>query len=45
VALRYLADLSHREIAAIMQTTEAAARRNVFEGVARLRRSHARSHA
>jgi RNA polymerase sigma factor (sigma-70 family) len=50
VALRYLADLSHGEIAGIMQTTEAAARRNVFEGLARLRkevgaaarRSHAR---
>jgi RNA polymerase sigma factor (sigma-70 family) len=38
VALRYLADLSHREIAAVMETSEAAARRNVFEGLARLRR-------
>jgi RNA polymerase sigma factor (sigma-70 family) len=38
VALRYLADLSHKEIAAIMETSEAAARRNVFEGLARLRR-------
>jgi RNA polymerase sigma factor (sigma-70 family) len=38
VALRYLADLSHREIAAVMGTTDAAARRNVFEGLARLRR-------
>jgi RNA polymerase sigma factor (sigma-70 family) len=49
VALRYLADLSHREIAGIMQTTDAAARRNVFEGLARLRKelgaAARRSHA
>jgi RNA polymerase sigma factor (sigma-70 family) len=38
VALRYLGGLSHREIAAIMATSDAAARRNVFEGLARLRR-------
>jgi RNA polymerase sigma factor (sigma-70 family) len=37
VALRYVADLSHREIAGVMGTSEAAARRNVFEGLARLR--------
>lgn len=37
VALRYLGDLSHREIADVMQTSEAAARRNVFEGLKRLR--------
>ncbi len=37
VALRYLGDLSHREIAETMQTSEAAARRNVFEGLERLR--------
>jgi len=37
VALRYLADLSHKEIGEIMNTTDAAARRNVFEGLARLR--------
>ncbi|HLI60726.1 MAG TPA: RNA polymerase sigma factor [Solirubrobacteraceae bacterium] len=37
VALRFLADLSHREIGAVMRTSEAAARRNVFEGVRRLR--------
>jgi RNA polymerase sigma factor (sigma-70 family) len=37
VALRYVADLSHREIAEVMQTSEAAARRNVFEGLQRLR--------
>jgi RNA polymerase sigma factor (sigma-70 family) len=37
IALRYVADLSHREIAEVMQTSEAAARRNVFEGLKRLR--------
>jgi RNA polymerase sigma factor (sigma-70 family) len=37
VTLRYFADLSHREIAAIMETSEDAARRNVFEGLNRLR--------
>jgi RNA polymerase sigma factor (sigma-70 family) len=37
VALRFIADLSHREIAEVMGTSEAAARRNVFEGVRRLR--------
>jgi len=45
VALRYLADLSHKEIADVMQTSEAAARRSVFEGLGRLRRELAqRSH-
>ncbi|HTU28885.1 MAG TPA: RNA polymerase sigma factor [Solirubrobacteraceae bacterium] len=37
VGLRFIADLSHQEIAAVMGTSEAAARRNVFEGVRRLR--------
>lgn len=37
VTLRYLADLSHKEIGEIMNTTDAAARRNVFEGLVRLR--------
>lgn len=37
VALRYLADLSHAEIAVVMETSEPAARRNVFEGLKRLR--------
>lgn len=36
VTLRYAADLSHREIAQVMDISEAAARRNVFEGLARL---------
>jgi len=37
VALRFLADLSHREIATAMETSEEAARRSVFEGLNRLR--------
>lgn len=37
VTLRFRGDLSHREIAAVMEISEAAARRNVFEGVKRLR--------
>ena len=37
VTLRYRADLSHAEIAEVMGTSEAAARRNVFEGLKRLR--------
>ncbi len=39
VALRFLGDLSHREIAEVMQVSEAAARRNVFEALERLRSS------
>lgn len=39
VALRYVADLSHGEIAAAMGISEAAARRNVHEGLKRLRGS------
>ncbi len=38
VALRYMADLSHGDIAEAMGTTADAARRNVFEGLNRLRR-------
>jgi RNA polymerase sigma factor (sigma-70 family) len=37
VTLRFLGDLSYREIAAAMETSEAAARRNVFEALERLR--------
>ena len=37
VALRFVSDLSHREIAAATGTSEEAARRNVHEGVKRLR--------
>jgi RNA polymerase sigma factor (sigma-70 family) len=38
LSLRYLGELTHREIGAAMGTSEAAARRNVFEALARLRR-------
>lgn len=37
LTLRFLGDLSHREIAEVMRTSEAAARRNVFEALERLR--------
>jgi RNA polymerase sigma factor (sigma-70 family) len=38
VGLRFLADLSHGEIGEAMGTSEAAARRSVFEGLRTLRR-------
>lgn len=38
VTLRFMAAFSHREIADVMQISEAAVRRNVFEGLQRLRR-------
>jgi RNA polymerase sigma factor (sigma-70 family) len=37
VGLRYLGDLSHAEIGGVMGTSSEAARRNVFEGLRRLR--------
>jgi len=37
IALRFLADASHGQIAAVMGTSEEAARRNVHEGLKRLR--------
>lgn len=37
VMLRFRGDLVHREVADAMGTSEAAARRNVFEGLQRLR--------
>lgn len=37
LALRYVADASYREISAVMQTSEEAARRSVHEGLKRLR--------
>jgi DNA-directed RNA polymerase specialized sigma24 family protein len=40
VALRYLGDLSHAEIGEAMGISEAAARRNVHEGLNRLREEH-----
>lgn len=38
VTLRFAGDLTHGDIAVVMQTSEAAARRNVFEGLNRLRK-------
>jgi RNA polymerase sigma factor (sigma-70 family) len=37
VALRYASDLRYREVGAAMDTSEAAARRNVHEGLRKLR--------
>jgi DNA-directed RNA polymerase specialized sigma24 family protein len=37
VALRYVADAGYDEISAVMGTSEEAARRNVHEGLKRLR--------
>ena len=37
VELRYRAGLSHREVGEVMEVSESAARRNVFEGLKRLR--------
>ncbi|MBK5232962.1 MAG: sigma-70 family RNA polymerase sigma factor [Thermoleophilia bacterium] len=37
VELRYRAGLSHREVGQVMEISESAARRNVFEGLKRLR--------
>ncbi len=44
VGLRFLGDLSHAEIALVMATSEPAARRNVFEGLKRLREELGPSH-
>jgi RNA polymerase sigma factor (sigma-70 family) len=41
VAYRFVADLAYREIGAAMGTSEEAARRNVFEGLQRLRTQRA----
>jgi len=38
VSYRFVADLAYREIGALMDTSEAAARRNVHEGLKTLRR-------
>ncbi len=40
VALRFIADCRYAEIATVMQTSPEAARRNVHEGVKRLRKDH-----
>ena len=37
MALRFIADCAYAEIAVAMQTSEPAARRNVHEGLKRLR--------
>jgi RNA polymerase sigma factor (sigma-70 family) len=37
VTLRFVADLSHREIGAVLDCSDAAARRSVHEGLKRLR--------
>jgi RNA polymerase sigma factor (sigma-70 family) len=41
VVLRFVGDLSHREIGAVLDCSDAAARRNVHEGLKRLREVHA----
>jgi RNA polymerase sigma factor (sigma-70 family) len=41
VVLRFVADLSHREIGSVLDCSDAAARRNVHEGLKRLREVHA----
>ena len=38
VVYRYLADLSYAEVGALLECSEAAARRNAADGIARLRR-------
>ena len=40
VALRYLADAAYTDIATAMETSPEAARRNVHEGLKRLRKDH-----
>ncbi len=40
VALRFLADADYAEIGAVMQTSQEAARRNVHEGLKRLRKDY-----
>jgi RNA polymerase sigma factor (sigma-70 family) len=41
VVLRYVNDLSHREIAAVLGCSEAAARRSLHEGLTKLRKDRA----
>jgi RNA polymerase sigma factor (sigma-70 family) len=40
LALRFVADAAYAEIASVMETTEEAARRNVHEGLKRLRKEY-----
>jgi RNA polymerase sigma factor (sigma-70 family) len=42
LTLRYVADVPYDVVAAVMQTSEAAARRNVHEAIKRLREEYAR---
>jgi RNA polymerase sigma factor (sigma-70 family) len=42
IALRYVFDAAHADIASVMGTSEDAARRNVFEGLKRLRTEYQR---
>ncbi len=42
IALRYVADAPYSEISAVMETSEEAARRNVHEGIKRLRLEYER---
>lgn len=42
IALRFLADAGYAEVSGVMGTTEEAARRNVHEGLKRLRREYRR---
>ena len=37
---RYLADLSYAEVAALLECSQAAARRSAADGIARLRRHY-----
>jgi RNA polymerase sigma factor (sigma-70 family) len=41
VVYRYLADLSYADVAALLETSEAAARRSAADGIAALRRTYA----
>jgi RNA polymerase sigma factor (sigma-70 family) len=40
VVYRYLADLPYAEVAALLECSESAARRNASDGIARLRRQY-----
>ena len=42
IGLRFLGDLAHADVALVMGTTEEAARRNLFEGLKRLRKDRGR---
>ena len=44
IALRFLAGSSHAEIATVMESSEEAARRNVHEGLKRLRKEYQDGH-